>query len=155
LRNQLKITFLDKLCYVIAIGFGAGLSPIVPGTCGSMVGLIFAVFRPNLALIFALFLIGIWICSRAEAKFFNSTDPAPIVFDEIVGMLVSLIFIPVTWPNLALGFILFRLFDITKPWPIGLIDRKCKAGLGIMLDDIIAGVYANCSLQLIILWLNK
>jgi phosphatidylglycerophosphatase A len=95
-----------------------------------------------------MFLFGIWICGRASRELGVADHPA-IVWDEIVGFLITLSGVAFSWVNLILGFILFRLFDITKPWPISYLDRRVKGGLGIMLDDIAAGICAGIVLYLV------
>jgi phosphatidylglycerophosphatase A len=92
---------------------------------------------------------GISICGIAS-KTLDSHDHPGIVWDEIAGMMLTMIFIPFSWLNLGLGFLLFRIFDILKPWPIRLVDRKVGGGLGIMLDDILAAVFANILLRIVL-----
>ncbi|HCD03701.1 MAG TPA: phosphatidylglycerophosphatase A, partial [Methylophaga sp.] len=90
---------------------------------------------------------GIWICQQA-VNWLKQDDPSAVVWDEIVGYLITMIAAPAGWQWMLLGFVLFRLFDIWKPWPISLADRKLHGGFGIMLDDVIAGVFAAMVLQL-------
>ncbi len=97
-------------------------------------------------------LAGPAICSAASARL-NTHDHPGIVWDEIVGMMITMIFIPFTWPALAIGFLLFRFFDILKPWPIGFFDRYVHGGIGIMLDDIVAAIFANILLRLLLPYL--
>jgi phosphatidylglycerophosphatase A len=92
---------------------------------------------------------GIVICGAAS-KSLDSHDHPGIVWDEIAGMMLTMLFIPFSWLSLGLGFLLFRVFDILKPWPIRLIDRKVGGGLGIMLDDILAAVFANILLRILL-----
>ena len=87
-----------------------------------------------------LFLAGIWLCGRTAAAL-DTDDPREVVWDEIVGFLVAMTALAPSWPWLAAGFTLFRVFDILKPWPISWVDRRVKGGLGIMLDDLLAGLY--------------
>lgn len=145
------------ICYILAIGFGSGLSPIVPGTVGTLMGILIYLTVAQLslpiylALTVILFFLGIGICNiTAHYYFAGNKDPRAIVWDEIVGFLATMSFIEASWFNIALGFFLFRFFDIVKPYPGSYVDKHMDGGLGIMLDDIVAAVYANLSLQLII-----
>ena len=95
------------------------------------------------------FMLGIWLCGET-ANALGVHDHSGIVWDEIVGYLVTMIAVPLDWKWIVLGFLLFRLFDIAKPWPIGWIDSKLSGGLGIMLDDILAGFFALIALHLVI-----
>jgi len=99
-----------------------------------------------LAIVTVLFVGGIWLCGAASRGLRTHDHPA-IVWDEIVGYLVTMTAAPAGWPWMLAGFLLFRLFDIAKPWPIGLVDRRVTGGLGIMLDDLLAGIYAFALLQ--------
>lgn len=138
--------------HVLAFGFGAGLFPIAPGSAGALVGIVcYAALEPlpmlwYLATTVFLFAIGIWLCG-STARDLGVHDHPGIVWDEIVGLLITMSAAPCGWGWTVLGFILFRAFDITKPWPIATIDRRVTGGLGIMLDDLLAGVYALAALQ--------
>ena len=135
-----------------AFGFGSGLAPIAPGTFGSMVGVVFFLLLAGLPLelyalaTLAVALVGIPICANA-ARYLHMHDHPAIVWDEIAGMLITLFAVPPQWHWIALGFAWFRLFDIVKPWPIRWLDRQVHGGLGIMLDDLLAGVFAALALQ--------
>ena len=137
-----------------ALGFGSGLSPRAPGTAGTVVGVILysgLQFLPlvwYIASVVLIILAGIWICD-VTARDLGVHDHPAIVWDEIAGLLVSLILAPSGWEWVLLGFVLFRCFDILKPWPICLADEKLRGGFGIMLDDIIAGFFSLICLQLI------
>lgn len=134
----------------MALGFGSGLSPVAPGTVGSLVALLpwfglrelpIPVFALALIVAFAL---GVWACDWAVRRL-QIADPGAIVWDEFVGQwlaLAPLMWKPRDWLWIVAGFILFRIFDIVKPWPVSLADRKIGGGFGVMLDDVIAGVYA-------------
>jgi phosphatidylglycerophosphatase A len=139
----------------LALGLGAGLSPIAPGTVGSLVALVpgwlfLQLELPVRALVVAAVVAaGIVICGAAARRLGVHDHPA-IVFDEVAGMLLTLL--PASgaaWWHLALGFVLFRIFDIAKPWPIRDIDHRLHGGLGIMLDDVMAAVYAAALLTAI------
>lgn len=137
-----------------AFGFGAGLSRKAPGTAGTLAAvplyfLLLLLPRPwGLCAVVAMALGGIWICGRASRDL-GGLDHPGIVWDEIVGFLIAMSAVTFSWLNLAAGFLLFRLFDIAKPWPISWLDRNVKGGLGIMLDDIAAGIFAGAVLYLI------
>jgi len=138
---------------LLALGGGAGLSPRAPGTLGTLVAvplylLCLPLSRPLYGLLLvALFLLGIVICAQAARRLGVHDHPA-IVWDEIVGYLATLFLLHPLPPAhrgawLLAAFVLFRLFDILKPWPIGWLDRRLRGGLGIMLDDLVAGVLAG------------
>lgn len=138
--------------YLIAFGFGAGLSPIAPGTCGTLVAIplyyliqSFSLVNYGLILLFAT-VIGIWICDVTE-RGIGIHDYSGIVWDEVCGFGLTMFAAPKGWLWIAIGFVLFRLFDIVKPWPIAWIDRKMSGGLGVMIDDLMAGIYAWIILQ--------
>jgi phosphatidylglycerophosphatase A len=132
--------------HLLAFGFGAGLIPKAPGTFGALVAIpIYLLLQPLWLVYYALivlltFLAGIWICQRT-ADDLGVHDYGGIVWDEIVGYLFGMAFAPPGWIWIVIGFLLFRLFDILKPWPIRWIDQTVEGGLGIMLDDILAGVF--------------
>ena len=130
---------------MLAFGFGTGLSRIAPGTMGTFVGVGLVFVADSLALISymavtaAALALGIWVCGTA-AKKMGVHDHPGIVWDEVVGYLITMTALPkdVVW--LAAGFVVFRFLDIVKPWPIKMIDRRVAGGLGIMLDDVVAGL---------------
>ncbi|MEC8298839.1 MAG: phosphatidylglycerophosphatase A [Pseudomonadota bacterium] len=142
MRKTIKKLFIH-LEHFLATGFGTGHSPVAPGTIGTAVGVI--VFLPILSMPFSFqigfvissFFLGVWITSRVASDM-GIEDPPEIVFDEFVGIWVALLGLK----NLFLivpAFIIFRLLDIFKPWPISFLDREIRAGWGIMLDDLAAG----------------
>ncbi|MDH3981130.1 MAG: phosphatidylglycerophosphatase A [Gammaproteobacteria bacterium] len=136
----------------LALGFGSGMAPVAPGTAGTVVAIpIYLLMQPlalmpYLAVVLLLFLGGIALCAHTANRLGVHDHPG-IVWDEIVGYLVTMTFAPAGWQWVAAGFVLFRLFDIVKPWPIRWCDRKVHGGFGIMLDDLIAGVFAAAVLQ--------
>jgi phosphatidylglycerophosphatase A len=148
---------VTKLAVFIATVGYCGYFPFAPGTVGSAAGLLFyalvwwvgsPVFEAGF--IVALFAAGVWAGTTAE-RYFGGVDPGPIVMDEVVGMLITLAFIPgLGWSGAIAGFFLFRLFDVIKPFPAGRFERL-HGGLGVMADDAMAAVYANLSLRLL-LW---
>lgn len=132
----------------LALGFGSGLAVKAPGTWGTLaaVPLVAAIGLTNPWIYGAALLLcclsGIWICGYA-ARRLGVHDHGAIVWDEVAGYMLTLAFVPMTPLNLLLGFILFRVFDILKPWPIRWLDRRVHGGLGIMVDDLLAGVFAG------------
>jgi len=145
--KKLARTVLTDPVHVLAFGFGTGLSPVAPGTVGSLLGVGLAgatlglgLFA-QLALTVALFVAGIWICG-ASARRLGIHDHGGIVWDEICGMYATLLIAPPDITAWILGFVLFRAFDIVKPWPIRDLDHRLRGGLGIMLDDLVAALYA-------------
>ena len=152
--------------HLLAFGFGAGLSPIMPGTAGTLVGIpLFLVMHwlswpVYLGVTVVLFAAGILICSQSAFKLATHDHPG-IVWDEIVGYLITMFpLLPDVWGGqvdapmwfwVIAGFIAFRIFDIVKPPPIRQVDRKVHGGLGIMLDDVIAGLFAAITLAVLAL----
>jgi phosphatidylglycerophosphatase A len=137
----------------LATAFGVGYAPIAPGTWGSLVGLALWVVLPaSLAAqaiaIAGLFIVGSWSGSVAE-RHFSRTDPSQVVIDEVLGMLMTLFLNPVGWLGAILGFLLFRVADIIKPFPANRLEHL-SGGLGVMADDAMAAVYANLALRLCI-----
>ena len=156
-RIPARLIFTDVWCW-LGFGFGSGLSPVAPGTLGTLAALPLYASLSTLsltgyvAIVLLLFALGILICQKSEERL-GISDHSGIVWDEIVGYLVTMTAVPFTWPAAALGFALFRLFDILKPWPIRHFDRTVHGGLGIMLDDVLAGALAAACLQLARPWL--
>ena len=140
---------------IIATGLYSGYLPKAPGTWGSLVGLLLFFLLHTLsleiylAIVAGIFLVGTFAAGEAE-KIMDHQDPGLVVIDEIVGMLVTMIAIPATPLAMALGFALFRIFDIWKPFPVGFVDQRFHGGLGIMLDDIVAGIYSLIILQVLV-----
>lgn len=138
---------------LLAFGFGSGLSKFMPGTFGTLVAvplyLLLSTLPPWLYLVVTLLAIimGIYICGEA-AKKLAVHDFGGIVWDEVAGLLVTLCWLPFSWPALLSGFVLFRLFDILKPWPIKWLDQHVEGGFGIMIDDVLAGVLAAVVLRI-------
>ncbi len=136
-----------------ALGFGSGLAPRAPGTVGTLVAvpIYYYLLQPlslelYLAVCAVAFLIGIWFCGAA-AKSIGVHDHGGIVWDEFVGLWIACIALPPGWLWLLAAFALFRLFDIWKPFPIKQLDQKVHGGLGIMIDDVIAGLFALAMIQ--------
>ena len=144
---------------LLATWFGTGFLPVVPGTCASMAALPCAALLvwlggPTLLLAVgaALFVVGMWAADAYMAAV-KVHDPAAIVIDEVVGQWVTVALLPLDPLVYALGFVLFRVLDVVKPWPANFIDRAVTGGLGVMLDDVVAGAYAAGALWLIVPWL--
>jgi phosphatidylglycerophosphatase A len=137
--------------HILAFGFGAGLSPIAPGTCGTLlaapiVALVMSFgFAAHLAFVIATAVAGVYICGESARRLAVHDHPG-IVWDEIVGFGVTMLAAPPEWYWLVAGFVLFRFFDVLKPWPIREADHSLRGGVGIMLDDVIAGVFAGAIL---------
>ena len=142
----------------LALGFGSGLVPKGPGTAGTVVAipvyLLVSRLPVNfyLALVAVLFIVGIPVCAHAARRMGVHDHPA-IVWDEIVGYLVTMVFAPPGWLWIVAGFVSFRFFDILKPWPIKWFDSKVGGGFGIMVDDLLAGLAAAAVLQLMVVFL--
>jgi phosphatidylglycerophosphatase A len=146
-------TIVGKIQYYFAIGFGLGLLPFVPGTWGTLGGIVLFLllwpFSLTTYLIVTLiaFVFGCWICEKV-AQQMKVYDHGSVVWDEVVGYCVGMITAPKTITAIIIGFILFRIFDIIKPWPICWVDKHMKSGIGMMLDDILAGVIVCILFQL-------
>ncbi len=149
-----NIAILANPIHLLAFGFGAGLSPKAPGTVGTAVAVLIYLALPSMSpiiyagLILVSFIFGIWLCGKT-AEDLGVHDHGGIVWDEFVGLWVAMAALPVSWASIILGFGLFRLFDIFKPWPISWMDKNISGGLGIMLDDIAAGVATAVSIGLL------
>ena len=143
-----------KPVHFLAFGFGSGAMPFAPGTLGTLVAvpiyLLMGTLDLYLYLLITLLLgiVGIYLC-QVSARDLGVHDHSVIVWDEIVGYLITMIAAPPGWTMIILGFVLFRFFDIIKPWPIGWVDRRVQGGLGIMLDDVLAGIFAAFVLQIL------
>ncbi len=143
---------LQRPAHFFALGFGAGLSKVAPGTLGTLVALpLFSILMqaPELVhytTILVLFVLGIPLCEVA-GKNLGVSDHGSIVWDEIVAMLLVLEFTPLAWQWWVVAFLLFRLFDIWKPFPIRQCDAKLKGGFGVMFDDLLAAIYAIITLK--------
>lgn len=137
----------------LATSAGIGYIPFAPGTFGSLLGLLIWWLLPESAVlqfgvIGGLFVVGTWSAGVAE-RHFASTDPGPVVIDEVMGMLITLLLNPVGWIGAAIGFLLFRASDIVKPYPANRLERL-HGGIGVMADDAMAAVYANLALRAVL-----
>ncbi|MFC3122089.1 phosphatidylglycerophosphatase A family protein [Agaribacter flavus] len=144
--------------HFLGLGFGSGLIPFMPGTFGSLAAipililLSYVSIEWYLLVTFVVCLSGVRFCGKTSEAL-ELHDHGSIVWDEIAGMLVTFLFLPLTWINILIGFVLFRFFDILKPWPISFFDKHVHGGTGIMLDDLIAGAFACIFMQLM-LWID-
>jgi phosphatidylglycerophosphatase A len=144
---------------LLATWFGSGLLPVVPGTWASLAALPFAALLvwlggPLLVLLAsaAMFPLGMWAADAYMAAT-RVHDPPAIVIDEVVGQWLTLALVPIDPVLYALGFLLFRIFDVLKPWPANFVDRAVTGGFGVMLDDVVAAVYAGAGVWLVVPWL--
>lgn len=156
MHNQISYMKIAKNpIHFLAFGLGLGFLPVAPGTFGTLLGVIlyyfnYVYFSFNLIILSVLcFVFGVYLCGKTALDI-NYHDHPGIVWDEVVGYLITMIFIPFGYLNMGLAFLLFRFFDILKPWPIRYVDSKVAGGIGIMLDDVLAGVYANICLNLML-----
>lgn len=154
MANALPKPNLSNPVHLLAFGLGAGCSPKAPGTLGTLLAVVLYVplgllpLHLYLAVTLVVVLVGVAICG-ATARDLDTHDHPGIVWDEIAGYLVTMVAIPYAWPWALAGFLLFRLFDIWKPWPIDWLDRRVGGGLGIMLDDLMAGLLALVCMHLV------
>jgi phosphatidylglycerophosphatase A len=152
--NPPAASVLRNPIHLLAFGFGSGLAPKAPGTFGTLAAIPFFLLLNQLPLagyalaLVATFGLGIWICDRT-ARDLGVHDHGGIVWDEFVGLWITLFIAPPQWWWIVIGFLLFRFFDIVKPFPISWLDRRVKGGLGIMIDDAVAGTFAWFCLQLL------
>ena len=152
--------------HLLAFGFGSGCAPVAPGTFGTVLGIpLFLAMMwlppgPYLVLTLVLFVLGCWLCGESS-RLLGVHDSPGIVFDEIVGYAVTAWpLLPALgqsswplWAGLSAAFVLFRIFDVLKPWPIRWLDQQVHGGFGIMVDDLLAGIMAAACLWLLIAWL--
>ena len=146
---------MRRFVIILATWWGTGYSPVAPGTVGTIAAiplLLLLSFLPLYGYITCVLVIGLaacWLAGRAE-QIFGEQDNQRIVIDEVVGLLVAMTAVPLTWPYLLAGFVLFRIFDVLKPPPIRLIERKVRGGYGVVLDDVLAGIYAQIFLRIVL-----
>jgi phosphatidylglycerophosphatase A len=151
--ENLNKKVLSSPVHFLAFGFGSGLAPFAPGTFGTLAAIPLYLLMQSLSLPLYLLitaivcLVGIWICGKSS-ELLGVHDHSGIVWDEFAGYFVTMIAAPAGWVWIIFGFALFRLFDIWKPWPISVLDKQVHGGLGIMVDDILAGIFSFAILQL-------
>ncbi len=139
----------------LAFGLGTGLVPRAPGTAGTLLGIPLVLMIDKVAVLWQvsiwilLFIVGCSICQHA-ANWLGEQDPGAVVWDEIVGYCIAMAFVPITPVTIVAAFVLFRWADIFKPWPISWIEKRTSGGLGIMLDDIAAGIITCCVIHALI-----
>lgn len=160
MSRQPDFTFLSEHpAHILALGFGSGLAPKAPGTFGTIVGLplyyLIASYNlsTQLGIIAVAFLIGIYLCD-ITGKNLGVSDHGSIVWDEIAAMMLVLTITPQHWLWWLIAFVLFRIFDIWKPFPIRQCDANLKGGFGVMFDDLLAAIYAMMSLKAL-LWISS
>jgi len=141
--------------HLLSVGFGSGLSPYAPGTMGTIVAIppyiLLAQLEllPYIGVLITGFLLGVYLCDFTS-RALNVHDHGGIVWDEFIGFWITMIAVPtLNWQWILAGFVLFRFFDIAKPWPVKLADKRIGGGFGIMIDDVLAGIYALGCMQLI------
>ena len=152
---------LSHPAHFIALGFGSGLAPVAPGTFGTLAGLalywLLALIAPPLVIAFLAipaFFLGVWACERT-GRDLGVQDHGAMVWDEIVAFLPLAALASSSLMLQAVAFVLFRLFDIWKPYPIGLVEKNVKGGMGVMVDDLMAGAYAYVAFVLFIVVMHK
>jgi phosphatidylglycerophosphatase A len=145
IRSRVSLT---NPVHLLALGFGSGLAPKMPGTFGTLAALpvvvllsYYASFSVYLIVTILVSIVGVRICGRT-AEDMGVHDDSSIVWDEVAGMMITMLAVPLSWQTLLVGFLLFRLFDILKPWPISYLDKHVHGGFGIMIDDVLAGLFA-------------
>lgn len=159
-NKKIPLRYLKNPVHLLSLGFGSGLSPKAPGTMGTLAAIPLYLLLASLdwqwylLLTLVISVLGIGFCAYTSAAL-DVHDHPGIVIDEFAGFLITMIAVPLNLVTLIMGFLLFRLFDIIKPWPISWLDRKVHGGLGIMLDDILAGVFALVSMHLMIFIFGK
>jgi phosphatidylglycerophosphatase A len=153
---SMNSTRKNDIVVFLATGFFTGFLPTMPGTWGTFAGIplviishrLTSIMQPVVAVVFVTF--AAYIAGRAEILF-EDRDARPIVIDEMAGFLITLLWLPLNLMTLFLGFVLFRVFDIVKPPPIGSLEKRLHGGWGIVLDDVLAGVFANVTLRLLLI----
>ena len=154
-KNFRQTNFSGKIVLVLSTWFGTGLLPIAPGTFGTLATVPLIIVLDNLGTIYKVLslmiaiVVAIWASGRHQ-ELLRQSDPREIVIDEVAGFLLTMLFLPRSWLAIGLGFIFFRLFDILKPYPIRQTER-IRGGLGVVIDDLVAGLYAYAVVRVILL----
>ncbi len=152
---HIPVVYLKNPLHFIALGFGSGLAPKAPGTFGTLAAIpvyvLLVQFELWIFLSVTAFITvtGIYLCGYTS-KALGVHDHSGIVIDEIAGYLITMIAVPFHWKWIIAGFVLFRFFDILKPWPISWLDKKVSGGFGIMVDDVLAGIFSLICLHLLV-----
>lgn len=156
-QSRQPSSVVDRILWIAVTWFGVGAAPKAPGTFGSLAALplIWALSHAGeltyMGFLILFIVFGIVVCSFYEFRNLgNGHDDSSIVIDEVIGMVLTFLWIPFHWLPVIVGFCLFRFLDILKPWPISVLDRKVKGGLGVVLDDIAAGMVVNLFLHFLI-----
>ena len=145
---------MNRFIVILATGFGVGYSPVAPGTLGTLIAIPVYYFLSEIPsplyeiTLIGFFFLSVWVSENAE-RLFGKKDDQRIVIDEIIGFLITMLWVPKTIRFVMIGFFLFRFFDILKPFPIRRLEKRFKGGFGVVLDDVAAGVYANVVLQIV------
>lgn len=151
--NTIPTALLRNPVHLLSLGFGSGLAPKAPGTAGTLVAVLLYLPLQSLSLpvyllvVVAMALAGIWLCGQT-ARALGVQDHPAIVWDEFAGYLLTMTAAPAGWAWMVAGFLLFRLFDIWKPWPIRWLDKNLKGGAGVMADDLLAGLFSLTLIQI-------
>ncbi len=146
-KLSLKKRVFSRFSYWIAFGFGSGLTPYAPGTWGTLAAVPLYLALSTLpgwlylSIVVAAFILGVYVSSIVTREL-GVEDFSGVVWDEMVGYWLTMLFIPVHWIWMVLGFVLFRFFDILKPFPIGWVEKRVQGGFGVMLDDVLAAIPA-------------
>lgn len=144
---------INRFFLVLATGLGVGYSPVAPGTLGTLIAIPVYYFLSNIVspvyeiTLLGFFFFSVWISENSEL-FFEKKDDPKIVIDEMMGFFVTMLWVSKTTLFILTGFVLFRFFDILKPFPIRHLEKRLKGGFGVVLDDVMAGIYANIVLQI-------
>lgn len=156
-KITIPFVMLKNPVHFLSLGFGSGLIPFAPGTFGTLaaIPLYLIIWKLSIlqysVVVLGLFVLGVFLCQKTTDAL-GVHDHSGIVFDEIVGFMITMIAVPHDWKWIVAGFVLFRLFDILKPWPISWLDKKIHGGLGIMLDDVLAGLFALVCMHLLLMY---
>jgi phosphatidylglycerophosphatase A len=154
-NKKIPPSYLKNPLHFLSLGFGSGLAPFAPGTFGTLVAiplywwasqLSFAAYIITIVIGFS---VGVYLCGYTSRSL-GVHDHSGIVWDEIVGYFITMIAVPLDWRWVLAGFVLFRIFDIVKPWPIRWVDKHLQGGFGIMFDDVLAGIFALLTLHFFI-----
>ncbi len=154
-RAAVPVKLLLNPVHLMSFGFGSGLSPFASGTFGTLAAIPFYYYMQSLSIAYYLmmvaltFALGVYICD-VTSKALGVHDHGAIVWDEFVGYFITMIAVPSGWAYIVVGFFMFRVFDVFKPWPIHILDEKVSGGFGIMIDDVLAGVYALVCIHILI-----
>ena len=152
-NTQVNFNLANPILF-FALGFGSGLARKAPGTFGTLAAVPLFLLMSGLTpltyglVVLVVCLAGIYICGKAASDV-GVHDHGAIVWDEFAGFFITMFMVPVSWQSVLVGFVLFRIFDIAKPWPISIADKKLTGGFGIMFDDVLAGLFALAIMHLI------